>query len=290
MNYRPDLKFMYEKLDHWANQLNECRNYTYYSQGINRLQQMKTILDECSDTIQSIIAESSSTKSKKQENNVEDDLNIVFDNLYTKRTVEGDMYESLGLFSPKDFYSYDSKYILSTFLNKLKELCSSPPTGVSEVTQLCYLLYTWFTSRYFPKERNDKFFYKAERIYEWIDILIIASGYAIHEGTFSSFKMQVDNWSRQIQTNTSIIWPLPREAFQIRGKLDSLHCLPESVLLERLIKNDLYDDKFYPYENNRIYQIVQRLGNYSEDDLRLSNILENCSNFTVTSSLDLSRY
>ena len=140
-----------------------------------------------------------------------------------------------------------------------------------------------------PTSRNPKFYFKANRIHEWVDLLIIAAGRAVHERMFQRFLEDIYNWINKLGTSDEDVWALPYSVMQIRS-LEKSFCTPEAVLFETMIKQFLYDQSFYPKEKHSVKQIVIERGGYTEDELTLSAIIESCPTIFRTSSFDITKY
>ena len=186
---------------------------------------------------------------------------------------------------------YSPKEIVSTYSKRIKTNSAEEGTcsGVLQVNQFWKLLNSWYQTRFTPTTRNPNFHFKANRIHEWIDLLMIAAGRALHEGLFSRFIEDVNAWIQQLNTASDDTWVLPYCVMQVQN-FDPTYCTPEAVLLECMVKPFLYDNSFYPNEKHSVKKIVIEHGGYLEQDLTLENIVATCSTILRTSSFDASKY
>lgn len=283
-NSRPDIQVLEARVVRLKTQLLEYKEIRTYDITKRRLAAVGNELEECLAIIDEI------TQSKSQQSIVRgispsevlDDVNEFND--------DGDLADLLfeePTESTKDAHGYAPKTIISNYAMRLKE-CSETPTGILQVNQICYLLYSWFTARYTPKIKNPNFYYKASRIHEWIDLLLIACGQAIHKGEFPIFIAQVDNWIENLGTSKDEGWMLPLEVRKI-GDADDNYT-KEAIVAEKIIKDVLYDSDFYGDLKDSVSRIVIQKRNYPENSITIKELLEDCPKLIPTSSFDIKKY
>lgn len=184
------------------------------------------------------------------------DLESIPSELYSKDDLDDvfntSLLDGLTEFPAND--DYTPKFILKTYRTKLQKLADTTE-GMNKVSSLGYYLNLWFTVRYSPNEANSCFRYKASRIHEWIDLIILAFGQSIHNNTLFTFCTEFDSWLESIERDHSQTWILPKTIMQFQGK-GAIACTKEALLLERIIKPILYDDDFYPNLSRSLEQIV----------------------------------
>ena len=150
------------------------------------------------------------------------------------------------------------------------------------------ILNSWYQARFTPETRNPNFYYKASRIHEWIDLLILAGGKALYEGTFSEFKRYMDEWIDNLNTSKDENWLLPLQVRQITQTSGAY--TKEAIFIEKIIKSILYTDDFYNDLKDSVARIVIKEEGYDEEEVTIEALLKSCKHVIPTSSFDASKY
>ena len=185
--------------------------------------------------------------------------------------------------------SYSPREIVRKYRDSISEV-SIHSFGVIQVNRFASMLSSWYNARYIPERKNPGFNFKADRIWEWIDKLIISYGDAIHNHATDDYIADMNDWIEQIQRDETQIWPIPY--FVVEGSESSVldQCAAEVLLIEKMIKSKLYSADFYPDKSYSIRKIV--ISNHSElKGLSLTQLMEIVgSEITKTSSFNESDY
>lgn len=289
---RPDIQVLEDRIVRLKSQLLEYKKMRLYSSTKRRLSAVAKELSECISIIDSITNNNSNVISASSLSAITecDVLNIpeftenddLLDN-FLLATPIGDDLQHRSTYSPKE--------IVSTYCKRLKEGSSTEGnvSGVLQVNQFWKLLNSWYQARFTPAIRDPKFRFKSDKIHEWIDLLMIAAGRALHEKMFPLFVQQVYGWVNKLNGPDGELWVLPYSVMQYHT-LESSFCTPEAVLFECMIKPFLYDASFYPNELHSVRNIVMTNGGYTAADLDLETIISNSTSIFCTSCFDIKKY
>lgn len=281
---RPDIQVLEDRVVRLKSQVESFQGLRLYSVSKERLRKAASELIQCAEILSAVAGPttaSSNATSMPNQNTFHqisefssdgDDLN--------------DVLELNGAF-PR---SYNSKYIVGGYSQRLMKCsfetgCSS---GIIQVNQVIQLLNTWYQTRFTPSTgfRNPRFVFKADSIVEWINAFILASGNAIHSDTFQTFNNEVRIWINTLNTDHDPLWAIPYNV-----KLAATEeCTLEAVLLEKMIKPSLYDKSFYLHDMHTIENIYLSTFDVSKDELKISNLINNCNKLIITSSFDINKY
>lgn len=111
----------------------------------------------------------------------------------------------------------------------------------------------------------------------------------MHNGLFPAFISDVSTWVKDLEKSNDNNWVLPYSV--MRMKQGDAECVTqEAVLLELILKPTLYDESFYPGERHTVAKIVIESGKFTDADLSIDAIIQNCPKLVVTSSFDSSKY
>lgn len=293
-NSRPDIQVLEDRIVRLKSQLVEYKDLRLYQTTKNRLSVVSDQLEECIVMIHEIV--------NKDSNNISATSSSAYDQYPgegpSEFSYDGDLLDTF-LFSPdsEETVSKSSKHspkeIVKTYSKKLQQCadtvgCSS---GIIQVNQFCQVLNSWYKTRYTPSntKRNPNFFFKADRIHEWIDLLMLAAGHALHEGLFPAFIQDMNAWIQDLNTPKDEEWVLPYSVIRMKS-LDPSCCTQEAVLLEKTIKGAIYDDTFYPEKRHSIEKIVISKGRFTAEDMDLSKLVRCNSKIVVTSSFDITKF
>lgn len=286
-NSRPDIQVLEERIVRLKAQLLEFKELRLYGVTKKRLSVVSTELTECLSIIDEIV---NSTPSGATPN--------VFDEKFNANISEfandGDLLDTF-LLTPSSANSetvaderYSARDIVKTYSERM-QACADCSTGIIQINQFCQLMNSWYQARFTPAVKNPHFFFKASRIHEWIDLLMISAGDALHKGIFPAFVSDIQRWIEDLNTPKDESYLLPYSVMQMKDKKHS-SCTQEAVLIELIVKSTLYDSSFYGEDQHSIRQIVLASGRYTEEDLKVQSILSSCPKLIVTSSFDISKY
>ena len=186
---RPDIQVLEDRIVRLKSQLLEYKGIRLYSSTKRRLSAVAKELAGCISVIDSVINSNSNVISASSISALtECDLNIpeftenddLLDNFLLETPI-GDDIPHRSTYSPKE--------IVSTYCKRLKEGSSTEGniSGVLQVNQFWKLLNAWYQARFTPAIRDPKFRFKSDKIHEWIDLMMIAAGRALHEKMFPLF-------------------------------------------------------------------------------------------------------
>ena len=188
-----------------------------------------------------------------------------------------------------DTERYKPKYIVSTYRKRFEEISQSS-CGILQVNQFMNLINSWFQKRYSSESINSRFRYKADRIHEWVDLIVVAAGYSFSNKMFNSFRSEFEDWINSINTDSDRNWILPKSIMKFQ-KSSAADYSEEAVLLERILKFSLYDDDFYPSLKDSVVRIVINSGRFGNERLSVDQILADCKgSWVVTSTFDKTLY
>lgn len=284
-NSRPDIQVLEDRVKRLRNQLLEYKGLRLYGATKRRLSSVSEELEECMLIIHDIVNESPTISSSEFADFHDCPSVAPSEFSYDDDLMDVDALTISSLACP----DYSARDIVSTYSARINECASSPATGVLQINQFCHMLHNWYQYRFTPPNRNPKFFFKATRIHEWIDLLIIASGHAMHENRFPKFKSDLEEWASKLDEAPDDTWVLPYSVLQYK-KLKSDLCTREAVLIERVVKPKLYSSDFYPDEMNSVERIVIDNSDLSKEDLEIDKIVQSCSRLVITSTFDITKY
>lgn len=289
---RPDIQVLEERIARLKSQLLEYKGLRLYGSTKKRLSAVSDELSECLSIICEVVNADS--------NNISSSSLSAFDEctgeVPSEFSSDGDLSDTF-LLSPSSYLTksdsspYSAKDIVRTYSSKFK-LCAETlgcETGIIQVNQFCQLINSWYQARFSNEQRNPNFFFKANRIHEWIDLLILAAGHALHDGLFPVFISDMNIWIRDLNTSKDQSWVLPYSVMKMKN-IDSSTCTQEAVLLEKILKSILYDEDFYPTEKTSVKEIVISNSEFTEEDLTIDTIISSCPKLVVTSSFDSKKY
>lgn len=290
-NSRPDIQVLEARVVRLKAQLLEYKEIRIYDITKQRLSNVALELEECISIIGDITEQGKTEHSNHKialkepetafENEFNDDgdlADIKFMDFIQKRNGSSDTTEQAA---------YSPSKITSEFRIKIAQ-CADTPTGIVQVNQVCLLLNSWYSTRFSADTRNPKFFFKAARIHEWIDLILLASGEALATGTFPTFKAYMDAWIGEINTSKDNGYLLPLKVRKITDKPTAY--TKEAVLLEKIIKPILYSDSFYPEEKTSIEKIVIDNTGFTHEELCMDELMKACPRLIPTSSFDITKY
>lgn len=282
----PDIQSIESRLQRIEDQLALYQGKSIYSITRKRLVDVKNQLERCLGMLDEILIGSGCNSNYQYSEPV-----VSVDS--KDRDLSGDLSDLLipdlecNLISEAE--QYKPKYILSNYRKRLNEL-SQFPSGILQVNQVINVMNLWFQKRYSMSKENSNFKYRADRIHEWIDLVILASGYALNNKMFMPFRTEFEEWIETINTDTDRNWILPKNIMRFH-KSNPSDYTEEAVLIERIIKKKLYDAEFYPSLKDSIGRIVICSGRFGNGQLTTDKILEDCkSSWLVTSTFDKTLY
>jgi len=294
-NSRPDIQVLEARVDRLKAQLLEYKEIRTYGITKKRLSNVALELEECISIIGDITEQGKLVASSAQIISEAQDQTLAEDLVVEEFEDSGDLAD---IFTPnarpqeeKSIASneYEPKFIIRNYAQRI-QACADTAIGIVQVNQVTGLIAKWYQTRFSSNANYPSFHYKANRIHEWIDLLIIASGDALSQGTFPSFKAELDSWLEDLSTGKGENWVLPQNILQMQRDIPN-RCSKEAVLIEKLLKPQLYDESFYPREISSIEKIVTTNTEWSSEELTVEAILSNCSTkFIQTSSFDISKY
>lgn len=279
----PDIQSIESRLNKIEEQLALYEGKSVYSVTRRRLADVKAQLEKCLSTIDAILIGADYTPH-----------NISYSSV---STTEVDSSNNLSDLLLSDFEcdliseveQYKPKYIMATYRKKFNEM-TQVSSGILQVNQVINVMNLWFQKRYSVSPENSNFRYKADRVHEWIDLVIIAAGYALSTKMFAVFRSDLEEWINSINTDTDRNWILPKNIMRFH-KSSVADYTEEAILLERIIKYHLYDDEFYPSLKDSIEKIVICSGRFGSERLSTSQIVEDCKgSWIVTSNFNPAQY
>lgn len=288
-NSKPDIQVLEARVARMKSQLQQYEDLRLYSITKRRLSAIASELEECIDIIYSVIGNSSSSiqevielkepeefvsPSEDFEDDLSDVLSIDLSNITEDDTVS--------------IEDYPPKQIVSTYSSRIHK-CREIHTGVLQVNQFCVLMDEWYQARFNPTIKNSKFHYKSQRIHEWIDLLMLAAGDAMHNKMFSTFKSNIASWIGTLNTLEDGNWVLPQQVMEYKNP-DVSKLSKEAVLIEKIVKPILYDDTFYSSQSSSIEQIVINSNKFLKSDLEMGHLIKDCNGIVKTSIFDISKY
>ena len=289
-NSRPDIQVLEDRIVRLKAQLLEYKDIRLYKATKSRLATVSAQLAECISIINGVV--NSDPNVFGQPSFGSDDE---FDSERIEFNEDGDLADSFLTNSdkgePQIIQGLSAKQLVGMFSAKLKEGAElqGTSTGIIQVNQFWQLLNSWYQTRFTPETRNPNFHFKANRIHEWIDLLIIAAGHALHDGLFPAFVSDMNAWIANLNTEQDEGWILPYSVMRMQ-RLSKGCCTREAVLIEDMIKPYLYDWNFYPQDLHSVYKIVITTGGFSDDDLQFDAIIRDCPKLLRTSSFDPTKY
>lgn len=285
-NSRPDIQVLEARVVRLKAQLLEYKDIRTYEITKQRLLKVSAELEECIMIIDEVTRKDGDLDKKLVSLNEPETI-------WTTEFNDDNEFEDVFSDPSEDVFDLDSSFdytpkkIVGAYASKLQE-CSNSQTGIIQVNQFCSLLSSWYQERFMPEIRNPNFYYKASRIHEWIDLLILYAGKSLHEGTFPEFKAYMDDWISTLNTSKDDGWLVPLKVRQIKEEEGAY--TKEAILIEKIVKPMLYDKDFYPSELLTVTQIVIHKQKYQEADISIENLIKDCPRLVVTSSFDISKY
>ena len=290
-NSRPDIQVLEDRVIRLKSQIEEFKGLRLYKVTKQRLSAVCSQLDECASILSEIV-EGNATVTRDSisafrespsdgilEFSDDTDLSDIFIAYPLQNKSQSDM-----MLSPK--------IIVKTYSERIQTCaddlgCSS---GIIQVNQFCQLLNRWYQTRFAPSSiRNPNFRFRASRICEWIDLLIIAAGNALVQEMFPSFLSDMYSWIDSLTNDQEQTWPLPYSVMQLKP-LVSTCCSKEAILIEKVLKPSLYDSSFFFESMHTVETIYSNSFGIHGDELELSKILQSCPKLTVTSSFDINKF
>lgn len=184
---------------------------------------------------------------------------------------------------------YSAKMILHSFAVRLK-LCAQVGLDTVEMNRFADVVSLWYHTRYLPECPNPNFRYRADRICEWIDALILCYGAYMQSGKCTEFLSKMRDWVVVVSRDDGELWQLPYfvSSFITSQNVEDFTC--EAILVERIFKKAIYDDSFYPMRMHTVEDKVltyypELAGKSVEDLLGLIH-----HPLATTSSFDASKY
>lgn len=285
---RPDIQVLEARIDRLQDQLNEFKEARLYGVTRKKLKDVSSRLEDClaliHDIVEAVPASSATVASDSYSSSraeFADDSDILDTFSFSADSENPDIVQ----------FPYPPKEIVSNYSDKIKKFAESEGsfTGILQINQFSHLLNSWYQARFTPSRRNPDFHFKAARIHEWIDLLILAAGHSLNEGLFPAFISEMNSWIDTLNTPKDDKWVLPYSVMRMQ-KADESSCSLEAVLIEKLIKPNLYNESFYPNEIDSVCRIVIHTCGLSQDDVKIANIIAKCPRLIKTSSFNLSKF
>ena len=285
-------------------QIAEYRGVHIHASTRRKLLELDKTMKECSKEIKKVCkCELSSIPSTNSKDKGIDYLNLLNQNSQRRYQFKGGRYvyiepsnasSSLNSTSqyPNTVSDYSPRGIILQYCKGFKNITYEACTcGIIEVAQFSYILNNWYSKRFVPTYKNEKFFYKAANIKDYINLMILACGYSLSQGIncFQDFIRDTERWTSTLNTKKDDNYPLPEFIFKFRNMSQDVYT-EEAVLLERIIKPCIYNDTFYPEELNSIKSYIVNNNIMDNGDLSTEAILKYSKVLTVTSSFDPSKY
>lgn len=289
-NSRPDIQVLEARVSRLRAQLLEYKEIRTYDITKHRLRRVANELEECMMIIAEITDKDDSNSRRlialrepegPRDNEFEDDGDLA--DVLFNGPEESDNNSEVS----KKSRGYRPKFIVGQFAINLQK-CADTPTGIIQINQMSQILNSWYQARFTPETRNPNFYYKASRIHEWIDLLILAGGKALYEGTFSEFKLYMDKWIEDLNTSKDENWLLPLQVRQITQSSGAY--TKEAIFIEKIIKSILYTDTFYGDLKDSVARIVIKEEGYDKNEVTIEALLKSCKHVIPTSSFDVTRY
>lgn len=152
---------------------------------------------------------------------------------------------------------YTPKVIMTNYFKKFAVLQLVDYGENEEAAEFSLILCEWFKARF--TSNNPNFFYKADRISEWIDLIILSYGRALHERLTEKFKKDFNEWLTSVYIGSNN-WPVPSFIYEISSSAFEEDYTEEAVKLEKAIKAVLYDVNFYPDRKETVKELVSKHG------------------------------
>ena len=241
-NSRPDIQVLEDRVVRLKSQIEEFQNLRLYKVSKQRLARVSEELEDCVQILNQVVGDCSNIPIPPIVNCTEymseslSEFSIADDS---------DLNDTLTLETQGLKSKYSAKEIVGTYSRRLQNCadtvgCSS---GIIQVNQFSQLLNAWYQTRFTPAtgQRNPKFLFKADKICDWVDLLMIAAGNAIHQAMFPAFLSDMHAWIDTLNTSKDPTWALPYSVMQIRQS-DSTCYTKEALVLEKILKPSLYDE------------------------------------------------
>ena len=293
---RPDIQVLEDRIARIKKQITECTKYKYYSITKQRFDIMYDQLDECMSMLASITGRSNKSEDidlNSTHHSKNSPENYICPSLYDESDdISDDEFsditdDNLGLPS---LSNYTPREIVCKYRDGLQDCCDFGITsGIIQIGQFCILLNDWYKARFVPDNRNPKFFFKASRIREWLNLFILSAGYSLHYKQFDIFVASTRNWIETLNTAYDDCWVVPSDVLRIRSK-ENKGSNKEAILIEDMIKPCIYNKEFYPEELHSIRDMVSKNEDFIDDKLDFKSLLESMPQLVVTSTFDITKY
>ena len=287
-NSRPDIQVLKDRVTRLKAQLREYSELRLYSVTKRKLNSVSEELAECIEIINSIITSDINNIGYDTMSSLDEGCQVVSISEFSS---ESDLSDSI--FSLTSQPKYSSKEIVSIHAKRIAE-CEQTlgyVTGVIQINQFIQILNSWYQNRFTPEKRNQSFYFKAARIPEWIDLLILSAGYEINQGTFPAFVDDMHKWISDLNTDKDGNWVLPYRVSKLKQMIPKGQgATLEAVLIELIVKGKLYDSEFYPDRLRSVSRIVIENSGFSADSLKVDNIIRSCPRLITTSSFNIAKY
>ena len=293
-NSRPDVQVLEDRIARIKEQITEFTELRLYQPTRNKLSVLTGELEECLLMLNSIEQRSSASPERK----VSDTLSLLsLDADDADSSEEEDLQDNLLLFrtnspSSKNISTYSPKEILKQYglrIQRCADLINQEGTGIIQVNQFSAVLNMWYQTRFPVVNKDPNFFFKSDKIYQWVNLLIIAAGYSMSTGQFSEFLQEMNQWSEALGTTREKTWVLPYTVMKLKN-CSLGYYTKEAVLIEKIIKPLIYDKDFYPQEINSIECVVIAGDLYPLSDLTVEQITKSCKEIISTSSFDPKKF
>lgn len=290
-NSRPDIQVLEDRVVRLKSQVSQYADIRLYKVTKDRLSKVCSELEECISILNSVVGRSNNMVSSTSISAFTDSPSDTLSEFSVDS--DSDLSDTLSFYRPPQASNSNSpKVIVKNYATRIQQCadevgCSS---GIIQVNQFCQLLNSWYQTRFAPSPaRNPNFRFKATRIWEWIDLLIVSAGKSLHDGMFPSFLSDVQAWIDRINVDKELVWVLPYGVMQIEKSLPKAYTL-EAIVIERIVKPSLFNESFYIQNRHTIEQNYKSAFGVSDDDLKMDALIQQCPKFILTSSFDSSKY
>lgn len=289
-NTRPDIQVLEDRVVRLKSQIEDYKDLRLYKATKQRLSKVCSELEECISILNSVIGEGISSIS------VNPDSRYSSDDTYMEFSIDSDNSTDLGdrlVINAGPNKQYSPKEIVRIYSQHMQECADTVgcASGIIQVNQFCQLLNSWYQTRFTPKDvaRNPKFLFKVDKIPEWIDLLFLAGGNALHKGIFQDFLADMRSWISDLNTDRDQTWALPFSVTQLQQSRPACYT-KEAIVLEKILKPSLFDKSFYIHNMHTLEQSYSEAFGTAKSDLDLEKILQHCPKLIVTSSFDANNY
>ena len=174
-NSRPDIQVLEDRIKRLKSQLLEFKDIKLHGVTKKRLSVVSSELEECVSIIHEMVDEGVPAEVV----DATSAFNSCFDSNQAEFSSDDDLSDTLLIPSDNSAKSkLNASEIVRTYSARIKNCadtvgCSS---GIIQVNQFCQVLNSWYQNRFAPDMRNPNFYFKASRIHEWVDLLILSAG------------------------------------------------------------------------------------------------------------------